>query len=103
MRKPASRWKKYLRGKKLIKKCHLDFTLQDLQGEQLGVSKFDSILVENIPETLDKPFWEDLIHVCRTSLLPEGTLFLVLPRRGFMFPYDILRETEDTTIYSVKK
>jgi hypothetical protein len=102
MRKKASKSKAYLRGKKLLSGNHLDFTLQCLQGE-MGKG-FDSILIEEIPETLTKEFWENALHVCRMALNQNGKVYAILPRWGkILLPYEILRENELVTIYCIKK
>jgi hypothetical protein len=105
MRKKQSKGKAYLKGKKLLKGEFLDFQLIALADEKtLGIEKYDTILIEEIPGTVSNAvFWEDLIHLCRVALKPKGKIYAILPRKGKMLPFEILRENEEITIYSIDK
>jgi hypothetical protein len=104
MRKKQSASKAYLKGKKLLVGQTLDFTLQSLLGESLGLECYDSILLENIPENLSKGFWEDIIHVSRVALKTGCVAYAVLPRFGkILLPFEIIRENSEFTIYKISK
>lgn len=100
----ASKSKAYLKGKKLLSGDILEFKLQDIQGESLGLRTYDAILIEDIPDNLGKSFWLDTLHFSRLALKEKGKIFAVLPRRGLVYlPYEILRENEEYTIYTIDK
>ena len=105
MRKKQSKGKAYLKGKKLLTGECLDFELIALaDGNTLGIERYDTILIEEIPGCIANAiFWEDLIHVCRVALKPKGKAYAILPRQAKGIGYEILRENEVFTIYSIDK
>ena len=105
MRKKQSKGKAYLKGKKLLQGEFLDFELISLaQSETLGIEKYDSILIEEIPLSIANAiFWEDLIHLARVALKPKGKAYAIVPRNFKGLPYEILRENSEFTIYIIDK
>lgn len=93
-----------MKSKKLLSGELWEVKLIDLQSGESRVDRYDSILIEDIPENLTLEFWESLIHWSRVALKEKGLAYIVLPRKGkILLPYEILRENEVYTIYKIAK
>lgn len=94
----------YLKGKKLLPKNEtLYFELFNLiDGTLSGSRLYKAIVLEEIPENMGKPFWEDLISKAFEHVTGKGSIYAILPRCGsILLPYQILKEDKDNTIYLI--